>query len=64
MTRMTGGPDCAVMCDLINTWYIHTHIVAMSIVDPPWEKQYEWHRMARMTELDGAVMCSLISTHS
>ena len=29
MTRMTG-PDCAVMCNLIN---IHTYIT--SIIDPP-----------------------------
>ena len=24
MTRITGGPDCAVMCNLINT-HTHTH---------------------------------------
>ena len=30
MTRMTG-PDCVVMCNLINT---HTHIHTQSIIDP------------------------------
>ena len=54
MTRMTG-PDCVVMCNLINT---HTHI------DPPWEDQSEWHRMTRMTRPDCAVMCNLINTHT
>ena len=36
MTRMTG-PDCVVMCNLINTYihtYMHTYIVT-SIIDPP-----------------------------
>ena len=47
MTRMTG-PDCVVMCNLINT-YIHTYIV--------------WHRMTRMTGLDCVVMCNLINTY-
>ena len=49
MTRMTG-PDCVVMCNLINTYipYIHT---------------CEWHRMARMTGPDCAVMCNLINIH-
>ena len=35
MTRMTG-PDCVVMCNLINT-YIHTYIhiyIQTSIIDP------------------------------
>ena len=31
MTRMTG-PDCVVMCNLINT---HTHTHTHSIIDPP-----------------------------
>ena len=53
MTRMTG-PDCVVMCNLINT---HTHI-------PPCEDQCEWHRMTRMTRPDCAVMCNLINTHT
>ena len=53
MTRMTG-PDCAVMCNLINT---HTHT-------PSWEGQCEWHRMTRMTGRDCAVMCNLINTHT
>ena len=34
MTRMTG-PDCVVMCNLINT-YIHTYIHKyISLTDPP-----------------------------
>ena len=53
MTRMTG-PDCAVMCNFINT-YTHT---------PPWENQCEWHRMTSMTGPDCAVMCNLINTHA
>ena len=57
MTRMTG-PDCAVMCNLINTHtHTHTHI-------PPWEDQCEWHRMTRRTGPDCAVMCNLINTHT
>ena len=58
MTRMTG-PDCVVMCNLINT-YIHTYI---SLI-PSWEDQCEWHRMARMTGPDCAVMCNLINIHT
>ena len=46
MTRMTG-PDCAVICNLIN---IHTYIS-------------EWHRMTRMTGPDCVVMCNLINTY-
>ena len=52
MTRITG-PDCAVMCNLINT---HTHT--------PREDQSEWHRMTRMTGPDCVVMCNLINTHT
>ena len=52
MTRMTG-PDCAVMCNLIN---IHTYI-------HPREDQCEWHRMTRMTGPDCVVMCNLINTY-
>ena len=67
MTRMTG-PDCAVMCNLINT---HTHTRTpderfswqVSLI-PPWEDQCEWHRMTRMTGPDCAVMCNLINTHT
>ena len=55
MTRMTG-PDCVVMCNLINT---HTHIS----LNLPWEDQCEWHRMTRMTGPDCAVMSNLINTH-
>ena len=47
MTRMTR-PDCAVMCNLINT-HTHTHTR---------------HRMTRMTGPDCAVMCNLINTHT
>ena len=58
MTRMTG-PDCAVMCNLINT---HTH-TQVSLI-PPREDQCEWHRMTRMTGPDCVVMCNLINTHT
>ena len=58
MTRMTG-PDCAVMCNFINT---HRHTQVSSI--PPWEDQCEWHRMTRMAGPDCAVMCNLINTHT
>ena len=35
MTRMTG-PDCAVMCNLINTHtHTHTEVFVTSIIDPP-----------------------------
>ena len=71
MTRMTG-PDCVVMCNLINT-YIHTYIelhtylvhtyIQVSLI-PPWEDQCEWHRMTRMTGPDCAVMCNLINLHT
>ena len=54
MTRMTG-PDCAVMCNLINT---HTHTQTQR------EDQREWHIMTRMTRPDCAVMCNLINTHT
>ena len=55
MTSMTG-PDCAVMCNLINT-HTHTHTL-------PWEDQCEWHRMTRMTGPDCAVMCVCVfSSH-
>ena len=39
MTRMTG-PDCVVMCNLINTYiptYIHTYIHSLAVVVSPWE---------------------------
>ena len=59
MTRMTG-PDCAVMCNLINIHtYIHTYIHI-----PPREDQCEWHRMTRMTGPDCVVMCNLINTYT
>ena len=56
MTRMTG-PDCVVMCNLINT-YIHT----LSLI-PTREDQCEWHRMTRMTGPDCVVMCNLINKY-
>ena len=76
MTRMTG-PDCVVMCNLINTYihtymlhkYIHTYTyilhtyIVISIIDPPSEDQCEWHRMTRMTGPDCVVMCNLINTY-
>ena len=61
MTRMTG-PDCAVMCNLINIHtYIHTYIQVSLI--PPREDQCEWHRMTRTTGPDCVVMCNLINTY-
>ena len=46
MTRMTG-PDCAVMCNLINTWYTHTHTQLRhftyeceSIQSGPWSRLF------------------------
>ena len=51
MTR----PDCAVMCNLINT-HTHTHTHT--------HDQCEWHRMTTMTRPDCAVMCNLIDTHT
>ena len=53
MTRMTG-PDCVVMCNLINTY--------ISLI-PPREDQCEWHRMTRITGPDCVVMCNLINTY-
>ena len=55
MTRMTG-PDCVVMCNLINTY------ILVSLI-PPREDQCEWHRMTRMTGPDCVVMCNLINTY-
>ena len=57
MTRMTG-PDCAIMCNLIN---IPTYI---SSLIPLWEDQCESHSMTRMTGPDYAVMCNLINLHT
>ena len=57
----TTGPDCVVMCNLINT---HTHTHTQVSLIPPWEDQREWHRMTRMTRPDCAVMCNLINTHT
>ena len=76
VTKMTG-PDCAVMCNLINTHththththtqhthtHTHTHTQQVSLI-PPWEDQCELHRMTRMTGPDCAVMCNLINTHT
>ena len=76
MTRMTG-PDCAVMCDLINTHadthadtHTHTHTHTQrhthtyTSLIPSGEDQCEWHRMTRMTGPDCAVMFNLINTHT
>ena len=57
MTRMTG-PDCVVMCNLINTYihtYIHTYVHTYI---------HEGHRMTRMTGPDCAVMCNSINIHT
>ena len=52
MTRMTG-PDCAVMCNLINTHtHTHTHLGRINVSG-----------ITRMTGPDCAVMCNLINTH-
>ena len=64
MTRMTR-PDCAVMCNLINTHtHTHTHTHTPVSLIPPLEDQCEWHRMTRMTGPDCVVMCNLINTHT
>ena len=73
MTRMTG-PDCAVMCSLINTHthtQTHTHFAASDerfslyiLMIPPWKDQCEWLPMTRATGPDCAVMCSLINKHT
>ena len=64
MTRMTG-PDCVVMCNLINT---HTHLInthTHTHTHTHTEDQCESHRMTRMTGPDCAVMCNLINyTHT
>ena len=59
MTRMTG-PDCAVMCNLIN---IHTYFEVHTYIHTIREDQCEWHRMTRMTGPDCVVMCNLINTY-
>ena len=51
------GPDCAVMCNLINT---HTHTEISLIL--PWKDQYECRRMTTRTGPDCAVMYNLINT--
>ena len=62
MARMTG-PDCTVMCNLINTHTLtHTEVLVISIIDPP-----EWHKMTinRITGPDCAVMmCNSINAHT
>ena len=73
MTRMTT-PDCAVMCNLINTHthkhththtHTHKHTHTHTHTSPlAWEDQCEWHRITRMTGPDCAVMCNLINTHT
>ena len=62
MTRMTG-PECAVMCNLINT-HTHTHIhTYYPPPPPPWEDQCGWHIIDRMTGSDCAVKCKHTYTH-
>ena len=56
MTRMTG-PDCAVMCNLINT---HTHTTRYV----QFNKYTHTHTHTRMTRPDCVVMCNLINTHT
>ena len=68
MTRMTG-PDCAAMCNIINTHrhtptdrHIQTETDTRTLI-PPWEDQCEWHGMTRMTGPDCAVICNSINLH-
>ena len=61
MTRMTR-PDCAVMCNLINT-HTHTHTHTHALI-PPWKDQCEWHRITKMTGPDCAVLYNFINTHT
>ena len=56
---------------LINVKNAHTHthwseVFVMSMTDPLWEDQCEWHRMTslRMTGPDCAVMFNLINIHT
>ena len=35
---------------------------ALSVIDPSWEDQCQWHRTARMAGPDCAAMCYLINT--
>ena len=65
MTRM-AGPDCAVMCNFLDTQtqtQTQTHTVPLI---SPWEDQWERNRMTRATGSDCAVMCNLtnIQTHT
>ena len=55
MTNNMTGPDCAVMCNSINT-HRHRHI-------HHWEDQGEWDRMTRITKSGCAVMWNL-NTHT
>ena len=68
MTRMTR-PDCAVMCNLINTERERERERERQ-TDRQTDKQrhthtpqYEWHRMTRTAAPDCAVVCNLINTH-
>ena len=54
MTRMTG-PDCAVICNLINT-HTHTHI------DPPLGASMRVAPNDKDDRADCAVICNLINT--
>ena len=46
---------------------VHTsEVFLISIIDPPWEDQCEWHRMTTIAGPDCAVMSNLINkqTHT
>ena len=58
MTRMTG-PDCVVMCNLINTYLVHTYTYIQVI-----HTNIHTYRMTRMTGPDCVVMCNLINIHT
>ena len=62
MPRMTG-PNCAVMCNLINT-RTHTHTPSVASDQRFSEDQCEGHRVTKMTGPGCAVMFDLIITHT
>ena len=41
-----------------------TEVFVISVIDPPWEDQCEWHGMTSMTGPDCVVMCNLINAHT
>ena len=65
-TCRTGPPlGISYLTRLINTLAICVtiHNTYISLV-PPWEYQFEWHRITRMTGSDCAVMFNLINIHT